>query len=478
MYGDIQIRISKIQEVKAEEKKAISEAGSESSRRTKLKLAKMELPKLLNLVVLNARRQNTIIDRLYDGISAYFQSLELLNIPSEYLEVFIFPLVESCLPTEILQVWQRTPEASCLKNEKDRQSRGSFVSTNYDRKSKCIFCDNKGHVNWKCFKVRIMTRDEQLKKTSDAGVCFKCLKSNHLRRHCRTKIICQNCRGPHYLIFCRGNNSRRDSLFTQKMEGVVKGEKIFSAKLKVLRSVHTVLFIPNTFNDSESKNLRIRIREIERTEIDEKRFWRSTNKRGNAQPLFLFHREFVKEETVQVKAMGQRMICDRVPILTAETWVRDQDNKEIDLLLGTDNLSKIWTDQVVYLKDRLTAINAKIGWSIFGEIYLREVLASEYMSPVFLTMSHKIKDLWNLEMLGVRDLVENISQRETDRGIKSNFIETIIKRDEGHYSVSFPWKEGYYSKIFTEWEQDIIIERIHEDNKAVGHYLPHIPVFK
>ncbi|UYV82196.1 hypothetical protein LAZ67_21001318 [Cordylochernes scorpioides] len=305
MYGDIQIRISKILEVKAEEKeKAISEAGSKSSRRTKLKLPKMELPcfdgglenwiphgnemipgsrahrfsgsythtgenyenviralksrfedknllvelysrKLLNLVVLNAQRQNTILDHLYDEISAYLQSFKSLNIPSEYLEVFLFPLVESCLPTEILQVWQRTPEASygrdddqeveqrkgdrlkalmsfftsrmgennpkpnfpprrlqfkrnneptaaqlfVSKNENDKHSRGSFLSTNYDRESKCIFCDKMGLVNWKCLKVGRMTRDEQLKKMSDAGVCFKCLKRSHLRRHCRTKTI-------------------------------------------------------------------------------------------------------------------------------------------------------------------------------------------------------------------------------------------------------------------------------------------------
>ncbi|UYV82195.1 hypothetical protein LAZ67_21001317 [Cordylochernes scorpioides] len=136
--------------------------------------------------------------------------------------------------------------------------------------------------------------------------------------------------------------------------------------------------------------------------------------------------------------MGQRMICDRVPILTAGTWVQDLDNKgvtiirrenvktsEIDLLLGTDNLSKIWIDQVVYLEDGLMAINMKIGWSIFREISLKEVIK---------------KDL--VEMLSVRDPVENISQREKDRGIKSHFIENIIKRDDGHYSVSLPWREG------------------------------------
>ncbi|UYV73130.1 hypothetical protein LAZ67_10001909 [Cordylochernes scorpioides] len=41
--------------------------------------------------MLKARRQNTILDRFYDETSAYLQFLESLNIPSEYLEEFLFP---------------------------------------------------------------------------------------------------------------------------------------------------------------------------------------------------------------------------------------------------------------------------------------------------------------------------------------------------------------------------------------------------
>ncbi|UYV72604.1 hypothetical protein LAZ67_10000024, partial [Cordylochernes scorpioides] len=40
----------------------------------------------------------------------------------------------------------------------------------------------------------------------------------------------------------------------------------------------------------------------------------------------------LKEETVQLKAMGQRMICDRVPILTAGTWMRDLDKKGVTII--------------------------------------------------------------------------------------------------------------------------------------------------
>ncbi|UYV83091.1 hypothetical protein LAZ67_22002173 [Cordylochernes scorpioides] len=697
MYIDVLVEINKVLEAKTEEKRAMSEAGGEGSRRALLRLPKMELPcfdgdlegwiswwsrfkrihedreldddekmhylvqamvpgsrahrllgaythtgknyesaigalkgrfgdrkllielylrKLIDLVVLNARRQSANLDRLYDEISAYLQSLESLSIPSEYLEVFLFPLVESCLPTQILQVWQRTPEAGygrddeqdveqgkgdrlkalmgflraeikaqqrmnfsrlgvgennpkysfpsrplhfnksnkatasqlyVSKNKEYKYPKGSFSTTIYERKTKCIFCDGMGHENWKCFKIGRMTREEQLKKMSDAGVCFKCLKGNHLRRDCRTKIICQNCGGPHYLIFCRGNTSRRDSITEDgdsskeiKNNSSVQNQRsnvllaqscaseilLMTVRAKICSSETSKVI--NVLLDSGSQYSFIKeslAKELGLDKLGERKLTKclfgGRQTREEKHSLYSCSlTNILKEEAIQVKAMGQRMICDRVPTLTAGTWMRDLDKKgvtiirrknvetsEIDLLLGADNLSKIWTDQVVCLEDGLTAIKTKIGWSIFGEIPLRESLASEYASPVFLTMSHKIKDLWDLEMLGVRDPVEKISQREKNRDIKSHFIEKIIKRDDGHYSVSLPWKEGCedipsnfhvaqkrlercvnklttqgrledYSKIFTEWEQENIIERIHDDNKTVGHYLPHRPVLK
>ncbi|UYV82292.1 hypothetical protein LAZ67_21001624 [Cordylochernes scorpioides] len=434
-----------------------------------------------------------------------------------------------------------------LMVSRNENSKGLFLSPNYERKTKCIFCDGMGHENWICFKIGRMTREEQLKKMSDAGVCFKCLKGNHLGRHCRRKIIFQNCGGPHYLIFCRGNNSRRDSF--SENGGSSKERKnnssVQNQKFTVLLTqscASEVLLMPvrakicssetskiiNVLLDSGSQYSFIKeslAEELGLEKLEERKLTKclfgGRQTREEKHSLYSFSiTNILKEETVQLKAMDQRMICDRVPILTAGTWMRDLDKKgvtiirrknvetsEIDLLLGADNLSKIWTDKLVYLEDGLTAINTNIGWSIFGEISLREGLASEYVSPVFLTMSHKIKDLWDLEMLGVRDSVENISQRKKNRDIKSHFIEKFIKQDDGHYSVSLPWREGCedipsnfnvaqkrlercvnklttqerledYSKIFTEWEQENIIERIHDDNKTVGHYSPHRPVFK
>ncbi|UYV78346.1 hypothetical protein LAZ67_16001029 [Cordylochernes scorpioides] len=407
MYSHIQIRINMILEVKAEEKKAISKAGSEGSRRANLKLLKVELPcydgGLENWIswwsrfkMIHEDRDLNNDEKMYYLVQAMIPGswahrlLGVYTHAGENYESAIRALnMESCLPTPLLQVWQRTPEAGYGRDDEQDVEQG-------------------------------------------------------------------------------------------------KGDR-----LKALMS-----FLPAEVKAQRRIN-------FSRIGVDE------NNPKPNfpSRPL-----HFNKNGPTAAQLMSS--------YFKAGTWVRDLDNKgvtiirrenvdtsEIDLLLGADNLSKIWTDQVVYLEAGLTAINTKIGWSIFGEISLKEGSASEYISPVFLTMSHKIKYLLKSEMLGVRDPVENISQREKDKDIKSHFIEKIIKRDDGHYSISLPWKEGCdgipsnfnvaqkrlercvnklttkrrledYSKIFTEWEQENIIQSIHDDNKAVGHYLTHRPVFK
>ncbi|UYV75405.1 hypothetical protein LAZ67_13000151 [Cordylochernes scorpioides] len=399
---------------------------------------------------------------------------------SEYLEVFLFPLVESCLPTQILQVWQRTHEAGYGRDDEQDVEQGKG-----DRLRALMGF------------LRAEIKAQKRMNFSRLGVGENNPKYSFPSRP---------------LDFNKSNKSTASQLYVSKNKEYKYPKGSFSTT-NYERKTKCI------FCD-ESLAKELGLEKLGERKLTKCLFGGRQTREEKHSLYSLFITNLLKEEAVQVRAMGQRMICDRVPTLTAGTWMRDLDKKgvtiirrknvetsEIDLLLGADNLGKIWTDQVVCLEDGLTAIKTRIGWSIFGEIPLRESLASEYASPVFLTMSHKIKDLWDLEMLGVRDPVENISQREKNRDIKSHFIEKIIKRVVGHYSVSLPWREGCedipsnfhvaqkrlercvnklttqgrledYSKIFTEWEQENIIERIHDDNKTVGHYLPHRPVFK
>ncbi|UYV62944.1 hypothetical protein LAZ67_2002570, partial [Cordylochernes scorpioides] len=65
--------------------------------------------RLLKLVVSNARKENLPLDEIYDDLTAHIKNLESLGVNTEMAGVFLYPLVESSLPLDIIQVWQRNP---------------------------------------------------------------------------------------------------------------------------------------------------------------------------------------------------------------------------------------------------------------------------------------------------------------------------------------------------------------------------------
>ncbi|GFY02601.1 DUF1758 domain-containing protein [Trichonephila clavipes] len=52
-------------------------------------------------------RTKTDLSTLYDELEGKLQSLESLGRPQEKYGDFLTPLVESCLPEEILMAWER-----------------------------------------------------------------------------------------------------------------------------------------------------------------------------------------------------------------------------------------------------------------------------------------------------------------------------------------------------------------------------------
>lgn len=68
---------------------------------------------LLKLIINNALSRGRIdLSMLYDGIETQLRALETLGITSSGCSSMLFPLIESCLPEDLLRVWQRSPLAS------------------------------------------------------------------------------------------------------------------------------------------------------------------------------------------------------------------------------------------------------------------------------------------------------------------------------------------------------------------------------
>ncbi|KAF8783394.1 hypothetical protein HNY73_013559 [Argiope bruennichi] len=92
---------------------------------------------------------------------------------------------------------------------------------------------------------------------------------------------------------------------------------------------------------------------------------------------------------------------------------------EIDLLLGEDLIGKLLTGKGVQLNFGLAAIHTKLGWTvIFKETGLGssndEIVVDSTMETVLSLYVNDIslKELWEIDSIGIRDPTENVSKRK------------------------------------------------------------------
>ncbi|GFX42344.1 uncharacterized protein TNCV_110641 [Trichonephila clavipes] len=70
-------------------------------------LIQVYVRELLKLVLQNTEIKKVNLSSLYDKIEAQLRALESLGVTKEKYAAMLFPLVESCLPAEILHAWER-----------------------------------------------------------------------------------------------------------------------------------------------------------------------------------------------------------------------------------------------------------------------------------------------------------------------------------------------------------------------------------
>ncbi|XP_018339113.1 PREDICTED: uncharacterized protein LOC108746690, partial [Trachymyrmex septentrionalis] len=119
-----------------------------------------------------------------------------------------------------------------------------------------------------------------------------------------------------------------------------------------------------------------------------------------------------------------------------------------------------------------------------------------------------ISDLWELDVLDIKDPFESKSKKDHEDKILSAFLENVKVNEDGRYEVQLPWRENHptlennrelairrlesttrklkvndlfekYDQVFDEWKSDGIIEQVPASEVTKwGHYLLHRPVLK
>ncbi|UYV67771.1 hypothetical protein LAZ67_5001937 [Cordylochernes scorpioides] len=222
----------------------------------KVILTEVYVRQLLKLVINNERKKNISLESLYDQVESHLRSLDSLGVNVQQSSSFLYPLVESSLPEELIRIWQRSAMAGYDRDEKElipsvdqrltsllafvrREVKGeqriAYIKDGFGESSRnrdtghyvtglhtakigenavkrvpwCIICHGN-HWIQSCPKwcsMPVPARVEALKK---ANACFKCLRVGHTGKTCRSTIRCAQCQGGHNKFLHRTNTVSRE----------------------------------------------------------------------------------------------------------------------------------------------------------------------------------------------------------------------------------------------------------------------------
>ncbi|UYV64960.1 hypothetical protein LAZ67_3002566 [Cordylochernes scorpioides] len=562
-------------------------------------LTELYVRRLLNSVITNVKKENRNLSSLYDELSSHLRSLETLGIDPQFSGIFLYPLVESSLPSDILKIWHRHPSSGYglelakreesdkgvggaqerlrllldfLKAEVRSAQRLKFVEKGFKQEEpykrsyndgtrtrnnfrpatvsslfggrtniKCFFCERTNHASHQCRSIMKMSPGERNDKIRSAHLCFKCLRKGHIQSQCREQLECKNCGRNHLEVLCEGNSSNRlmkpgrENLKENAPEPIASlssqactGQVLLMTTVALLRgpnaSRRVRILLDSGSQFSYIKQSLVWSIGIERKgEITIAKSLFGGNKIGEEKHgKFMLELENLgnKRDVIHIEALDQRKICDAIPPLPKGDWLEklkikgiilSQDNfkgQEIDILIGANYLGMVLTGKIVQVEADLTAVETKLGWTLMGNSPIIDSNDNVQQTLNLLITRCDLKDLWDLEVLGIRDPVETCSIETRYQEIKEKFITKIQRQSDQRYSVGLPWKVEKesipsnldiaikrldistkkmtsqnklteYSQIFRDWLTEGLIERVEENPlERRGYYLPHRPVYK
>nr|XP_042902851.1 uncharacterized protein LOC107439364 [Parasteatoda tepidariorum] len=534
---------------------------------------------LLNLVMKNAAtgRAKTDLPSLYDELEGKLRSLESLGRTQEKYGDFLTPLVESCLPEEVLVAWERSrnhdstekgdrsleqlmnflrqevkgeemvllartgfdPHPSHRnKNPRIEQVRladsataaslvNSSIASNAGKRN-CIFCD-KSHPSEKCFSAKKMSLIEKQQILLKKGACFSCLKkANHISKFCDEKnnLKCSNCNYNHFDIMCSKlkNNDQKSISKESSLSNSSQSETVYLQTLCVLiRSQGREKIIRcaiDTGSQSSyvSENI-IRLLKawpLRKETVIHALFGGNETKPKQHEVFSIEVSNLRRTFVCCFEVLSEEMICGFIPKIEDREILNELKEKEIDfsdsfikeskidLLIGSDVIGKLLTGNSVELQSGLTAIETKLGWTVFGKRNSgeRNILKTLSMHSIKVP----VNKLWELETLGISD-PNQTEKKETELDL-NDFNKNLKILPDGRYEVELPWKYNSanlptnkelvwkrherminrlscgefftdYQKVFEEWENLNIIERVPDfELRKECHYLYHRPVIK
>ncbi|UYV67536.1 hypothetical protein LAZ67_5001142 [Cordylochernes scorpioides] len=520
-------------------------------------LTEMYVRQLLELIVERASSQRRTLADLYDPLMASLRSLESLGVTADRNAVFLYPMVESSLPEQVLQIWQRRPEAGYqsgdnaeepgssqrlgnllkfIKEEIRGAERLEFIRAGFGRAEKmpekeiqrrttptaahllnqgdgesCVFCEMTGHRSRNCSRAKRMTLEQRKQRAAGAKVCFRCLGRRHVARECRSECKCFTCKGRHVELMC---SRRRGEVHEKKTE--VKEDNLESPSTSMANqtcSSEVLLMIASArvesprgqrivriLFDSGSQRSYIRIALIGQLNLErigqgqiQKALFGGGMTGVEKHGIYRIQLENIRKgNKIGIDVLEEKTICGRTTSIPMGQWVEelishhvelnseDFQNKEIDILIGSDYFGECLTGRTLKLKSGPTAIETIFRWILCGRPSYQEEGLVTTMITALLNQA-RIEELWDLEVLGIKDAGSDKNRKEHDERGELNDNQAIaygrlVARTKRLYNTR---KFEEYDGVLRDWIGEDFIEEIPIGiNDSKIHYLPHRPVYK
>ncbi|GFW07893.1 DUF1758 domain-containing protein [Trichonephila clavipes] len=492
---------------------------------------------LLTLVMKNAATGRVKADYplLYDELESKLRSLESLGKTQDKYGDFLTPLVESCLPEEVLVAWERSRNhqtesegfrsleqlmnflrqevkgeemvllartgLTLHQNPRKKDYHATQVNkvetttaatlVNMDNPGKrilnCNFC-NKSHPSEKCYSSKKMTIAVKQNLLLKKGACFSCLKTGHLSKFCNIKnqLNCSHCNNHHFEIMC-SEKEMKTEIDSKKSESSLsnssKSKTVFLQTLCVIIRCQGQEKLIRAVIDSGSQSTYVSENVIThlkalplRSETVIHALFGGSETKPKKHDIFPVEvSNLNKKYTCSFEALSEKMICGYIRKIEDKQVLNELKRKKIKF---TDSFR------------RETEINLLIGADVLGKLLTgKESGLTAVETKLGWTVFGKgscVKDniVTTLSMHSMNIPVNKLWELEV-LGIsspteidKQKTLSELSLNDFNNRMKILP--DGRYEVTpLEDWEKLKIIERVPdlELNKEC-HYLAHRPVIK
>ncbi|GFT37351.1 integrase catalytic domain-containing protein [Trichonephila clavipes] len=285
---------------------------------------------LLSLVLKNATTGKNAPDlaTLYDKLETKLRALESLGRTKEKFADFLEPLVESCLPENVLREWERRRISESTDDATSQRSLEKLM----------------------CF-LRHEVESEEMIRLAREG--FGKDRVGHLAKRCHSRVRCLICKRRHYPLLCPDLRKEKETNFSSEDRTTDNEQKSTETLLTNLPSEHEIYL--------KTIMIRLRNRDKEvcvRALLDDES-QRSYIEKNLAAELFLspsgreiFSQGLFGGGISPASEHKRYMLASRGTKLTDV----GRDSPPIRVLLGADILGSILTGRIEVLSSGVSAV--------------------------------------------------------------------------------------------------------------------------